>query len=181
MPILTMDVESFTVGTTQSGVSSSGSWRYVTMASPDLSHGIHNRAKSISSTVPPYSALRPTSISQITTASRHTRTVVRKTSPSGTACSVTRLISSSVTRIRGLITTRISQIGTSPGCSSIRDSRSPRARGPRICRPAFFRRTCSRRCERTRAPRRALTQPADRTNLSGPITGAAHSDVDESW
>ena len=44
MPIVTFDVESYTVLTTQSGNSASGAWRNIGLTSPDLSHGIRNRA-----------------------------------------------------------------------------------------------------------------------------------------
>lgn len=44
MPTMTFTVETYTVVTSQSGTASSGSWRVITMISPDLSHGIRNRA-----------------------------------------------------------------------------------------------------------------------------------------
>jgi hypothetical protein len=44
MPSVTFDVESYTVLTTQSGNAASGAWRLITLTSPDLSHGIRNRA-----------------------------------------------------------------------------------------------------------------------------------------
>lgn len=44
MPVVTFDIESYTVLTTQSGNTSSGSWRNIGLTSPDLSHGIRNRA-----------------------------------------------------------------------------------------------------------------------------------------
>jgi hypothetical protein len=44
MPTMTFEVESYTVLTTQSGISSAGAWRNISLTSPDLSHGIRNRA-----------------------------------------------------------------------------------------------------------------------------------------
>jgi hypothetical protein len=44
VPILTFDVESYTVLTTQSGNAANGAWRHLALTSPDLSHGIRNRA-----------------------------------------------------------------------------------------------------------------------------------------
>jgi hypothetical protein len=44
MPILTFDVESYTVLTTQSGTTSSGAWRHISLTSTVLAHGIRNRA-----------------------------------------------------------------------------------------------------------------------------------------
>jgi hypothetical protein len=45
VPILTFDVESYTVLTTQSGNASSGAWRFISLTSPALSHGIRHRAR----------------------------------------------------------------------------------------------------------------------------------------
>lgn len=44
MPSTTFTVETYTVVTSQSGTASSGSWRVLTLTSPDLAHGIRNRA-----------------------------------------------------------------------------------------------------------------------------------------
>jgi hypothetical protein len=44
VPVVTFDVESYTVLTTQSGNTPSGAWRNISLTSPDLSHGIRNRA-----------------------------------------------------------------------------------------------------------------------------------------
>ena len=44
MPILTFEVESYTVLTTQSGTSAAGAWRNLTFTSTSLAHGIRNRA-----------------------------------------------------------------------------------------------------------------------------------------
>jgi hypothetical protein len=44
MPVLTFDVESYTVLTTQSGTSSAGAWRNLALTSTALAHGIRNRA-----------------------------------------------------------------------------------------------------------------------------------------
>jgi hypothetical protein len=44
MPIQAFDVESYTVLTTQSGTSSGGAWRNLSLTSTALAHGIRNRA-----------------------------------------------------------------------------------------------------------------------------------------
>jgi len=44
LPILTFTVESYTVLTTQTGVGAGGAWRHLLLTSPNLSHGIRNRA-----------------------------------------------------------------------------------------------------------------------------------------
>ena len=41
---MTFDVESYTVLTTQAGNAANGAWRHISLTSPDLSHGIRNRA-----------------------------------------------------------------------------------------------------------------------------------------
>jgi hypothetical protein len=44
VPVVTFDVESYTVLATQSGNTTSGAWRHIGLRSPDLSHGIRHRA-----------------------------------------------------------------------------------------------------------------------------------------
>jgi hypothetical protein len=44
MPILTFDVDSYTVLTTQTGTTSGGAWRHLSLTSTALAHNIRNRA-----------------------------------------------------------------------------------------------------------------------------------------
>jgi hypothetical protein len=44
VPLISFDVESYTVQTTQTGVTANGAWRYVNLVSPALAHGIRTRA-----------------------------------------------------------------------------------------------------------------------------------------
>jgi hypothetical protein len=44
MPLLSFEVESYTLLTSQAGITPNGAWRNVVLTSRDLSHGIRNRA-----------------------------------------------------------------------------------------------------------------------------------------